>query len=111
MYEKNGATAVLKNSHKLRKFPNGDEIKKKKFKQIKLSVGSILISNGLMWHAAMPNYTYNKYRFCIVGQYLPYFIKPMLDLKKTTKKEIIKKDKKLLRQLLGTDLKFPETRY
>ena len=111
MYENNGATAVLKNSHKLRKFPNEDEIKKKKFKQIKLSIGSILISNGLMWHAAMPNYTYNQYRLCLLGQYLPNFIKPMLDLKKTTKKIIIKKDKKLLDQLLGIGLEYPGIRY
>lgn len=109
--KENGATAYLKNSHKFRKFPDKDEIKKRKFEQIELSTGSILISNGLMWHAAMPNYTYDKYRFCILGQYLPYFIKPMLNLKKTTKKTIIKKDKKLLNQLLGIGLKHPDVRY
>ena len=66
-----------------------------------------MLSNGLVWHASRPNYTYDQNRICLLGQYLPHFIKPMLDLQKTTSKKIITKDKSYLRQLLGVNLTYP----
>ena len=109
--KENSGTLALKNSHKFRKFPNIEDVKKQKFEQIELPKGAILIFNTLMWHGAMPNYSHNKNRFVIFGHYTPDFVKLRMDIKKTTKKSVIKKDKGLLRQLLGVNLKTPEVIY
>ena len=111
MNKDNGATAFLESSYKLKKFPKENAVKKNKFKQITMPSGSLVIFNGLTWHTSLPNYSYNRNRFCLLGQYLPYFIKPMLDLKHTIKKSVIKNDKTLLKQLLGANLRFPEIKY
>jgi ectoine hydroxylase-related dioxygenase (phytanoyl-CoA dioxygenase family) len=104
-YNKNNSgPIVLKNSHKLRKFPNIEDVKKKKFTQVKVPKGGILILNTLMWHAGIPNYTENNDRSLIVAHYTPEFVKRRMDIKKNTKIKIINKDKKnggMLQQLLA----------
>ena len=55
----------------------------------------------------MPNYTDDEMRICTLGQYLPHFVKPMLNLSKSTNKKIIEKDKNFLKQLLGIGLRYP----
>ena len=107
----NGSTAFLEGSYKKVKFPNQTLNKKYKFKQIYAPRGSLVLFNGLTWHTSMPNYSYSANRFCILGQYLPSFIKPMLDIAGTTKKKVINKDKGLLKQLLGLNLQFPLKKY
>ena len=57
----------------------------------------------------MPNYTDDQMRICTLGQYLPHFVKPMLNLSKSTNKKIIEKDKNYLKQLLGIGLDIRET--
>ena len=104
--ENNGSTAFLDNSYKLVKFPKKNDVKKFNFKQVKARLGSMILFNGLTWHTSMPNYTYDSERFCILGQYLPHFIKPMIDIKSTTKKTIYKNNK-ILKQLFGVKLPFP----
>jgi ectoine hydroxylase-related dioxygenase (phytanoyl-CoA dioxygenase family) len=108
--EKSG-TFFLENSHKFRKFPTFVDVKKNNFQQVKIPKGGILIFNTLMWHGAMPNYSDNKNRFVIVAHYTPSFVRSRLDIGKTTKKNVIKKDKGLLRQLLGINIKQPEVIY
>ena len=107
----NGSTAFLEGSYKKLIFPNKDSNKKYKFKQIRAPKGSLILFNGLTWHTSMPNYSYSENRFCILGQYLPSFIKPMLDIAGTTKKTVINKDKHLLKQLLGLNSEFPLKKY
>jgi ectoine hydroxylase-related dioxygenase (phytanoyl-CoA dioxygenase family) len=108
--KENGSTGFLKNTHKLSLFPKENYHFKKKFTQLKLDVGTLVIFNGLIWHLAKPNYSEKKKRYGILGEYIPEFIAPLLDLKKITKRKIISDDKKFLRQLLGVDLKFPSLR-
>ena len=103
----NGSTAFLDYSYKYSKFPKKENLKKYKFKQISAPIGSIVLFNGLTWHSSMPNYSYTKERYCTLGQYIPHFIKPMIDIKSSTKKSVLKKDKEYLKQLLGVNLKFP----
>ena len=101
---------MLKNSHKLNIFPNKEASSKFKFTQLNINPGSIVIFNGATWHYAKPNYSEDKKRYCTLAQYLPKYILPMLNMKKTTKKNVYKKDKGILRQLLGIDLDFPSIR-
>jgi ectoine hydroxylase-related dioxygenase (phytanoyl-CoA dioxygenase family) len=70
-------------------------------------MGSLVLFNGLTWHTSMPNYSYSKERYCTLGQYIPHFIKPMIDIKATTKSYIYKNDNRFLNQLLGLNSKFP----
>ena len=67
----------------------------------------MVLFNGLTWHTSMPNRTYDNERFCILGQYIPHFIKPMVDIKSTTNKAIYNNDKFFLKQLFGMNLNFP----
>jgi ectoine hydroxylase-related dioxygenase (phytanoyl-CoA dioxygenase family) len=53
----------------------------------------------------MPNYSENKNRSVIVAHYARNFVRSRLDIEKTTKKSVIKKDKGILRQLLGINIK------
>ena len=103
----NGSTGFRSGSQKYCKFPHENEFKKGKFEQYKIKAGSLIMFNGLVWHGSMPNYTYNQYRFCTLGGYVPHFIKPMLDLRRTTNKKIIANDKSYLKQLLGVNLTYP----
>ena len=105
--QSNGSTAFLDYSYKFSKFPNKENIKNHKFKQIKAPIGSLVLFNGLTWHTSMPNYSYHKERYCTLGQYIPHFIKPMIDIQATTKKKIVINDKRYLAQLLGLKAKFP----
>lgn len=103
----NGSTSVSPHSHKSGLFPNKKITKNKKFVQIKTKAGSLILTNGLIWHNSMPNYSDNDMRICTLGQYLPHFIKPMLNLANGTEKNILSKDKKYLKQLLGINLRYP----
>tara|TARA_B100000959_G_scaffold280046_1_gene341210 strand:- start:132 stop:1430 length:1299 start_codon:yes stop_codon:yes gene_type:complete len=108
--EKSG-TFFLENSHKFRKFPTIEDVKKNNFQQVKIPKGGIMIFNALMWHGAMPNYSHNKNRFVVVAHYTPGFVRTRLDIAKKIKKSVIKKDKGILRQLLGFNKKLPKTTY
>jgi len=103
----NGATSLFPHSHKSGLFPNKKISKNKKFIQIKTKMGSLILTNGLIWHNSMPNYSDDQMRICTLGQYLPHFIKPMLNLAKSTSKKILSKDKNYLKQLLGVNLRYP----
>jgi ectoine hydroxylase-related dioxygenase (phytanoyl-CoA dioxygenase family) len=102
----NGSTAIIENSHKKMKYPDYNDLKKAKIKIVKMKPGSILIYNGLLWHGSTPNFSQNKKRYAIISQYMPSYIVPTENLKKMTSKNILKKNK-LLKRLLGYNLKFP----
>tara|TARA_B100000767_G_C19771855_1_gene540481 strand:- start:119 stop:1318 length:1200 start_codon:yes stop_codon:yes gene_type:complete len=95
---------LLKGSQKFRRFPTIEDVKKNKFTKLKVPKGGMVILNTLMWHAGAPNYSKKKDRTLLVAHYTPNFIKLRMDLKKTTKKNVILKDKKnngMLSQLLA----------
>jgi len=63
----------------------------------------MVILNTLLWHAGAPNYSENKNRHLLVAHYTPDFVRLRMELKKNTKKQVLKKDLKengLLSQLL-----------
>ena len=93
----------LEKSQKLRKFPTVSDVKKLKFKSLKVPKGAMVILNTLMWHGGAPNYSENKDRHLLVAHYTPNFVRLRMNLKKTTNKKIFNKDKKkggILSQLL-----------
>ena len=102
----NGATAVVPNSQKKGSYPNKDKFFEKMI-QIETSPGSLIIFTGLIWHCSMPNKSL-KDRTSILGQYLPKFVKPMEDLKKSVKTEVLKNANQNIKQLLGINLRYPE---
>ena len=103
--DKNGATELVPGSQKFNTYPNKKIFDKKKIKLL-YPKGSLIIFNGLAWHGSSSNFSYNE-RIAILGQYLPFFIKPMSNLKNCIKKNEINKLDTRLRQLLGIDLVHP----
>jgi ectoine hydroxylase-related dioxygenase (phytanoyl-CoA dioxygenase family) len=93
---------LLKNSHKLRRFPTIEDLKKNNFTNIKVPQGSILIINTLVWHAGMPNFSKKKDRHLLVAHYTPKFVKLRYDLAKETNMKLIKKDN-VLKKLLDCE--------
>lgn len=102
---KNGATELMPGSQKLNKYPTQKIFDKKKVKLI-YPKGTLIIFNGLAWHSSSSNFSYSE-RVAILGQYLPFFIKPMSNLKNCIKKNNINKLDSGMRQLLGIDLIHP----
>ena len=101
--KRNHGPILLKGSHKFRRFPTIEDVKKYKFIKVKVPKGGILILNTLMWHAGAPNYSEKKDRHLLVAHYTPSFVKLRMSLKSTTKRSVILKDKKengILDQLL-----------
>lgn len=90
---KNSGPIILEHSHKLRRFPNVEDVKKNNFKQVFVPKGGVLVLNTLMWHAALPNYTDNLDRSILVAHYTPEFVKRRSDFNKLVNKNILKKDK------------------
>jgi ectoine hydroxylase-related dioxygenase (phytanoyl-CoA dioxygenase family) len=103
--DKNGATEFVPGSQKFNMYPNQKIFDKKKIKML-YPKGTLIIFNGLAWHASSSNFSYNE-RIAVLGQYLPFFIKPMSNLKNCLKKNEINKLDARLRQLLGIDLIHP----
>jgi len=105
----NGATEIVSGSQNYYKYPTQALFDKEKKSKLIYPKGSLIIFNGLSWHTATSNFSYNK-RIAILGQYLPYFITPMVNLKKNLDKKQLKSMDMGLRQLLGINLKNPEER-
>ena len=61
---------------------------------------------GLINHAAMPNRS-NKSRTGVLIQYLPKYIRPFEDLKRSVAKEIQKRASPALRKLMTLDYPYP----
>lgn len=93
----------LEKSQKVRKFPTISDIKKLKFKFLRVPKGGMVILNTLMWHGGAPNYSAHKDRHLLVAHYTPSFVRLRMSLKKNTDKSVFDEDKKkggLLTQLL-----------
>lgn len=94
---------VLRGSQKYRRFPTVQDVKKYKFTKLKVPKGGMVILNTLMWHAGAPNYSDKNDRSVLVTHYTPNYVRLRMDLKNTTNRKVIEKDKKkngLLSQLL-----------
>jgi uncharacterized protein YjbI with pentapeptide repeats len=101
----NGATEFVPGSQKFKTYPTQKAFDKNKI-QLIYPKGTLIIFNGLAWHGSSSNFSY-KERVAILGQYLPFFITPMSNLKNCFKKKDIENLDSGLRQLLGIDLVHP----
>ena len=106
----NGATQIVPGSQNFYKYPLLKDFKSKKNIHLNYSKGTLVIFNGLTWHKSGSNYSY-KSRIGILGQYLPYFIKPMLNLRANLNYKVLNKSSERLKQLLGVGLSNPEIRF
>lgn len=102
----NGATAVVPFSHKRGSYPD-TELFKEQAIQVECPAGSLVLFTGMIWHCAMPNNS-QTIRTSLLGQYLPKFVKPMEDLTNSIDPQVMARATPELRQLLGSDLKYPE---
>ncbi len=102
----NGATAVAPHSQKRGVYPTNGEFEKEQI-QLPCPAGSLLVFTGLTWHCAMPNNSAAD-RTSVLGQYLPKFVKPMEDLKRSVAPDVVANATPELRQLLGLELRYPE---
>ena len=63
----------------------------------------MVVLNTLMWHAAAPNYSEKNDRSVLLAHYTPNYVRLRMDLKNTTNRKVIERDKKkkgILSQLL-----------
>ena len=81
---------VLRGSQKYRRFPTVQDVKKYKFTKLKVPKGGMVILNTLMWHAGAPNYSDKNDRSVLVTHYTPNYVRLRMDLKNTTKENLIK---------------------
>jgi ectoine hydroxylase-related dioxygenase (phytanoyl-CoA dioxygenase family) len=101
----NGGTAYAPGTQIEAVWPNKEEFFKNAL-QLEASAGDILVFSGLMHHCAMPNNS-DKSRSALLLQYLPKFVKPMEDMKRNTKKEILATASPRVRQLFALDYPYP----
>ena len=71
--------------------------------KLKVPKGGMVILNTLMWHAGAPNYSDKNDRSVLVTHYTPNYVRLRMNLKNTTNRKVIERDKKkkgILSQLL-----------
>ena len=102
----NGATLVAPGTQVRALFPTKGE-----FDPIALPTtgpaGSAMLMTGLLWHSAGVNRTATP-RVGILGQYLPRFVKPMEDQRRSVDEAVIERASPELRGLLGVDDLYPQ---
>ena len=102
----NGATAVVPGSQTRAVYPTSAQFADEHI-QLPCPPGSLLLFVGMLWHCSMPNNSDGE-RTSILGQYLPKFVKPMEALDRSVDPSVQDVATPELRQLLGTDLRYPE---
>ena len=85
--QENGATRIVPNSHKQKKYPKNGKVYKDE-KKIFGKKGSLLIFNPSMWHGGGANYS-TKGRWGVVLGYYRWFKKPSFDFMQNTPKKFI----------------------
>lgn len=102
----NGATAVRPGSQLEISYPSdGDEFYANMV-QTTGKAGDMIIFVGLLHHCAMPNRS-NDSRTGVIIQYLPKYVRPMEDLKRSVKPEVLKRASPVLHKLLLLDYDYP----
>ena len=97
--EFNGATRIVPNTHKSKKFP----INKKKYKNeilIKSEKGSVLILNAAMWHGSSEKKN-NKDRLGMIFSYSKWFLKSSFNHTLNTPLKVYEKLSSYQKELLG----------
>ena len=103
----NGPTACIAGSHKTLRRPHPGEAEKLPMNVAVAPKGSILFTNGAIWHQCLPNKT-DQARVGLLGMYNRSVIYPQEDMPRQLTDEELAGESDLLKQLLGRKIPFRE---
>lgn len=101
----NGATACIPESHKTLRRPELGEAEGKESVVATGQKGSIMFTNGAIWHQSRPNNT-DSPRVGLLGMYNRSVIYPQEDMPRQLTDEELMKESDVLKQLLGRTIPF-----
>ncbi len=101
----NGATACIPESHKTLRRPELGEAEGLEMCVAVASKGSILFTNGAIWHQCLPNMT-DKSRVGLLGMYNRSVIYPQEDMARQLADNELAEESDILKQLLGRNIPF-----
>jgi hypothetical protein len=101
----NGPTACIAGSHKTLRGPQPGEAEKLPMSVAVAPKGSILFTNGAIWHQCLPNRTAQP-RVGLLGMYNRSVIYPQEDMPRQLTDETLDGESDLLKQLLGRKISF-----
>lgn len=102
----NGATALRSGTQISAEYPQDSKEFFKHYEQALGKSGDVMVFVGLLQHCAMPNKS-NSSRTGILLQYLPKYIRPMEDIKRSISDTVIERMSAELKQLLLWDYPYP----
>ena len=103
--DENGATACIPESHKTLRRPELGEAEKCEMHVAVAPKGSILLTNGAIWHQCLPNTT-DSARVGLLGMYNRSIIYPQEDMPRQLTDEELAGESDVLKQLLGRNIPF-----
>lgn len=101
----NGATACIADSHKTLRRPKLGEAEALEMSVATAPKGSILFTNGAIWHQCLPNST-DEMRIGLLGMYNRSVIYPQEDMPRQLTEDILSEESDILRQLLGRKIPY-----
>lgn len=101
----NGATACIAGSHKTLRPPQRGEAEQLPMEVAVGSQGSVLFTNGAIWHQCLPNST-DQPRVGLLGMYNRSVVFPQEDMPRQLSEEELADESDLLKQLLGRRIPF-----
>ena len=101
----NGPTACIPKSHKMLRPPTPREADKHKMVVATAPKGSILFTNGAIWHQCLPNTT-SQPRVGLLGMYNRSVIYPQEDMPRELTDQQLEGQSDILKQLLGRKIQF-----
>jgi ectoine hydroxylase-related dioxygenase (phytanoyl-CoA dioxygenase family) len=104
--EENGATRVVKGSHKTRKKPRWEEGEIPEETILTAPAGSLAIWLSNTWHRSGPNFTDNPRR-AILCYYCRSWVKPFADMRATVSPELLEQCSPTVRYLMGFSANCP----
>lgn len=102
----NGATALRPRTQLIADYPQDSKEFFKHYEQAVGKAGDAMVFVGLLQHCAMPNRS-NASRTGILLQYLPKYIRPMEDIKRSISDPVIERMSPELKKLLLWDYPYP----
>ena len=101
----NGATACIAESHKTLRRPEPGEAESREMSVAIAPKGSILFTNGAIWHQCLPNVT-DTPRVGLLGMYNRSVIYPQEDMPRQLNDDELAGESDVLKQLLGRNIPF-----
>ena len=101
----NGPTACISGSHKTLRRPEPGEADTKEMAVATSPKGSVLFTNGAIWHQCLPNRTDGQ-RVGLLGMYNRCVVYPQEDMPRQLTDNELATESDLLKQLLGRNIPF-----